>query len=120
MHLQWDASQPGAYGGYWNRLQHINLENFNYLTFYVRGFSGSEVFKVGLRGTENAEYETKILITGVLKNGVTTSWQKVIIPLRLFRAIENWGDISIFSINFEHAFDSGKGQILIDDIAFEK
>ncbi len=120
MHIQWDTSKPGAYGGYWNELKHLNLENYNYLTFYIKGFNGGETLKIGLRGKEDAQYETKILINDALKTGVSTEWQKVVIPLKWFKAVESWRAVSVFSLNFEHAFGSGKGQILIDEIAFEK
>jgi hypothetical protein len=120
LYIQWDTSKEGAYGGYWTDLKHLNLENFNYLTFYVKGLKGGENFKVGLRGKADTAYETKILINKALKKGATTEWQKVTIPLQWFEAIQDWRDINIFSINFEHAFGSGKGAILVDDIAFEK
>ena len=120
LHLQWDTSKPGAYGGYWNKLMHINLQDYNYLTFYIRGFKGGERLKIGLRGQSDAYYESKIHINEALKTGITTEWQKVIIPLNWFKAIETWRDVSIFSINFEYNYGSGKGEILVDEIAFEK
>lgn len=120
LYIEWDTSKEGAYGGYWTELRHLNLENFNYLTFYVKGMKGGEVFKVGLRGPLNSTYETKTFIVRALKKGVTTKWQKVTIPLKWFGAVMDWSDVNILSVNFENAFGSGKGAILIDDIAFEK
>ncbi|MFH1702234.1 MAG: hypothetical protein ABIB41_02220 [Nitrospirota bacterium] len=118
--IQWDTSKEGAYGGYWTDLKHLNLEGFNYLTFYVKGSKGGEKFKIGLRDKLNSNYETKILINEVLIKGVTTEWQRVIITLKRFEAIQDWRDVNIFSINFEYAFGSEKGLILVDEIAFEK
>lgn len=118
--LQWDVSKPGAFGGYWQELRGLNLMDYNYLSFFVRGLSGHETLKVGLRGKANAQYESKIFLHDALKTGITTDWQKILIPLGLFSAVENWGEVSVFSLNFENAFGSGKGQILVDDIGFER
>jgi hypothetical protein len=120
LQIKWDTTKKGAYGGCWADLNHLNLESFNYLTFYVKGLKGGEKFKVGLRGKNDADSETKIPINDVLTKGVTTEWQKVVIPLKQFKDIQVWSDVNIFSISFEHAFESGKGAILIDEIAFEK
>jgi len=120
LYIQWDSSKQGAYGGFWTSLKHLNLEKFNYVSFYVKGIEGGEIFKVGLRGKMDEPYETKILINEVLSNGVTTEWQRVTIPLKSFKSIKDWSDVNIFSINFEHAFGSKKGAVLIDEISFEK
>ncbi|OGW12626.1 MAG: hypothetical protein A3G93_13305 [Nitrospinae bacterium RIFCSPLOWO2_12_FULL_45_22] len=120
LYIQWDTAKEGSYGGYWSDLRHLNLESFNYLSFYVKGVKGGEKFKVGLRGKVDATYETKILINEALKEGVTVEWQRATIPLKWFKAIQNWGDVNMLSINFEYTFGSGSGAILIDDIVFEK
>ena len=118
--LQWDTSKPGAYAGYWQELRHMNLDDYNLLTFYIKGSKGGEVLKVGLRGKRDAAYESKIFLHDALKTGITTDWQKILIPLGWFRAVESWSDVSVFSLNFENAFGSGKGQVFVDDIAFER
>ena len=120
LYIEWDTSKEGAYGGYWTDLKHLNLEDFNYLTFYLKGMKGRETFKVGLRGPLSSTYETKTLIGRALNKGVTTKWQKVTIPLKWFGAVMDWSDVNVLSINFENAFGSKKGAILIDEIAFEK
>jgi hypothetical protein len=68
----------------------------------------------------NSTYETKTLIDRALKMGVTTKWQEAVIPLIWFGGIQDWSDVNILSINFENVFGSGKGAILIDEIAFRK
>ena len=120
LHIKWDTSRKGSYAGCWADLNHLNLVSFNYLTFYVKGLKGGEKFKVGLRGKKDSDSETKIPINDVLTRGVTTEWQRVVIPLKQFKNIELWSDVNIFSISFEHLFESGKGAILIDEIAFER
>jgi hypothetical protein len=120
LYIEWDTSKDGAYGGYWTVLKHLNLDDFNYLTFYLKGMKGRETFKVGLRGPLSSTYETKTLIGRALNKGVTTKWQKVTIPLKWFGGVMDWSDVNVLSINFENAFGSGKGAVLIDEIAFEK
>lgn len=119
LHIDWDTSKKGAFAGYWTDLRHLNLQGFNSLCFSVKGLKGGEIFKIGLRGLLNSEYETKIEINRVLEKGVPSEWQRVKIPLKWFMAVDNWDDVNILSINFENAFGSNKGAILIDDIAFE-
>jgi hypothetical protein len=120
LYIQWDTAKQGAYAGYWTNLNHLNVEGFNYLTFYVKGMQGGEKFKIGLRGKFEETYETKILVEEALKMGVSQEWKKVVLPLKWFKAVEDWKDVTIFSINFEHAFGSGRGAVLLDEIAFEK
>ncbi len=120
LYIQWDTSKKGAYGGYWTKVNHLNVKDFNNLSFYVKGTKGGEIFKVGVRGGLDSVYENKILINKVLKKGVSTEWQKVKIPLLLFTAIDDWSDVNVISINFEHDFGSSKGSVLIDELAFEK
>lgn len=120
LYIEWDTSKKGAYGGFWTDLKHLNIEEYNSVSFWVKGLKGKEKFKVGLRGGLDSTYETKTLIDRALKNGVTTAWQKVTFPLKWFGAVQDWRDVNMLSINFENAFGSEKGAILIDEIAFEK
>ena len=120
LYLKFETSKPGSWGGYWTDLNHLNLKESNFLTFYLKGLQGGEQFKVGLRGERESERETKLLIGEVLAGGVTTEWQKVSIPLRLFQEIRNWDDVNILSFSFEFAAGSRSGAVLIDEIAFEK
>jgi len=62
LQIKWDTTKKGAYGGCWADLKHLNLESFNYLTFYVKGLKGGENFKIDLRGRSDAPSETKFLI----------------------------------------------------------
>ena len=118
--VQWDTAKAGSFAGYWSNLQHLNLEQFNYLTFQLRGLAGGEKFKIGLRGKADDTYETKVLIDDAVKEGTTKEWKKVVMPLKWFKSVQDWKDVSVVSINFEQAFGSDRGAILIDDIAFEK
>jgi Carbohydrate binding domain 30 len=120
LYIQWDTSKKGAYSGYWSELGHLNLAGYSYLTFYIKGIRGGEKFKVGLRGKKEATYETKIPIDDIIGRSVSTKWQKVIIPLKLFKAVQDWRDVNIFSINFENAIGSERGALMIDNIAFER
>lgn len=120
LYIQWDTTKKGAYGGYWSDLKHLNLEDFNYLSFYVKGSHGGEIFKVGLRGKSDAVYEFKININEILIRGVTTEWQKVTIPLKRFKSVNDWHDVNVISINFENTFNSKEGSIILDEFVFGK
>jgi hypothetical protein len=120
LYLKFDTAKPGAWAGYWTDLGHANLGEFKFLTFYLKGLRGGELFKIGLRGERETNYETKLPIGAVVAGGVTTQWQKVSIPLKLFQTVRNWEDVGILSFNFEFSEGSRSGAILIDEIAFEK
>jgi hypothetical protein len=120
LYLKFDTSRPGAWAGYWMDLGHADLTEYKFLTFYLKGLQGGELFKIGLRGKRETDSETKLLVSEILAGGVTTQWQKVGIPLRLFQAVRTWEDVNILSFNFEFAEGSRSGAILIDEIAFEK
>jgi hypothetical protein len=120
LYVKFDTSKPGAWGGYWTSLGHLDLAGFEYLAFSVKGLQGAEHFTIGLKGKLDASSETKVAIEDALPGGVTTAWQRVRIPLRAFTAIRDWSDVNTLSFNFESSAGSRAGAIVIDEIAFEK
>ncbi|HOW28524.1 MAG TPA: carbohydrate binding domain-containing protein [Elusimicrobiota bacterium] len=58
-----------------------DLRNYASLSFWVRGAAGGERFNVSLHSAGSGESGTRPDIRNFLPSGVTTSWQKVVIPL---------------------------------------
>ncbi|MBU4487925.1 MAG: hypothetical protein KKI13_02515 [Candidatus Omnitrophica bacterium] len=117
MKIQYNISGSGAYGRFDCALNSIDARKYNAISFWVKGNAGGELFKVALK--DNQLHETKIMITDYLSKGVTTEWQKVIIPFAAFKAVTYLDKVDIFSLYFESAINSGSGAIYIDDIKME-
>lgn len=79
----------------------INLTNYRALSFWVRGEAGGETFKMDLRGFLSEEPGFRPDIRNFLTNGVTTSWQKVVIPAWTLHKDLEKGDIDGFIIDIE-------------------
>lgn len=115
--LDYDVSVPESYAGYYSLLHHANLTGYNAVSFLVRGSVGGEKAKIGLRNFSLKE--TKLPIESYLPTGISTSWQKVIVPLSLFTGVGDWSDMENMSFSFENWIGSGKGTVYIDDLKFE-
>jgi hypothetical protein len=116
--LVYDVTTPNSFAGYSTPLARANLDLYSFLTFFVRGAAGGERIKVGLKDASGNEI--KIPLSDYLPGGVTTSWQKVAVPLDAFAGLTSRSAIESFVIAFENAIGgSGRGAVFIDDIKFE-
>ncbi len=115
--MTYDVLTPGSYGGYYSLLGDLDLTARNAVTLLVKGDSGGERVRVGLR--DNDFKETKILIDEYLPAGITTFWQKVTIPLAAFTRVGTWGEMENINVDVESRIGSGAGSIHLDDLKFE-
>jgi hypothetical protein len=115
--LVYDVSATSSYAGYTTLLRQANLTPYSAVTFLIKGASGGEKVKIGLR--DSLGNEPKIVLSEYLPRGVTTSWQKATIPLAAFTRVANWSSMESFVIVFENRIGSGTGTIFLDDIKFE-
>jgi hypothetical protein len=97
-------------GGIGYGLNGLNISQFRYFSFSVKGEKGGETFEVGLRDKKDKEMRVKIEDVA----SVTTEWQTVKIPLSSFTGVDTTS-----MNNFHFAFAAKtKGRISIDDIKF--
>ncbi|MBN1899218.1 MAG: hypothetical protein JW827_10595, partial [Spirochaetes bacterium] len=123
--LKYDVTAVNSYCGYYSKLNFIDLSDYNYLSFWVRGDVGGEFFKIEIKnssGDANRKV-AKSYINDYLDGGVTTQWQKVVIPLDTFGALDGWTNMNEFVIVFENYQSSVNnsplyGNIYIDNIVF--
>jgi len=89
------------------------------LSFMIKGDRGGETFEVGLNDTISNKREDSVVIGSIyryLPNGITTNWQKVIIPIEDFYGPDLTRAFSIvFMFN-----EIGKGKFWIDDFRFHR
>jgi hypothetical protein len=92
----------------------LNVENYESLVFSIRGAKNSSprILKIYL---ENKKREKSTYYF----DGITTKWQKIIIPLSEFNQITDWSNISRLSFIIEAwNTDDEKGSVIIDDVCF--
>ena len=151
--LDYNVSQAVSYdgkptfAGYYSILKGpsggTSLTAYKAISFYVKGYTGGEFFKVQLKNSsaDNIYYASEsylgandathysrniasVYITDYLDGGVTTTWQKVTIPFDNFANLDAWNSMLEFVIVFENAQSvtngsSTSGTIYIDNITFE-
>lgn len=135
LQLDYDVTRPESFSGYFSKLGGASLGAYTTISFWVKGASGGEYFKIELKNNSTTKYwdstegthyyrnSAAVYITDYLDGGVTTSWQKVTIPLHNFANLDGWTSMKEFVIVFEN-YQSGingspKDSILyIDNISF--
>lgn len=123
--LAYNVSASDTYAGYYSKLGSQSISAYTTLSFWVKGASGGEFFKVELKNTgTNADTNAaSVYITDYLDGGVTTGWQYVTIPLYNFTNISDWASGLEFCITFENSQSVANGSatagvVYIDNITF--
>lgn len=110
-------SKNPAYNGFWMFLQNLDASKYDNVAFRVKGDSKigyTTVFKVELKNTSKQ-------IGRYYVTNVTDQWQDVVIPLKDFKGITDFSNLTEYVIVFEDRIASNKkGVIYIDDIRFTK
>ena len=90
LELTYDVSNPNSFSGYFSKLEELDLAKYKYLSFWVKGTIGKELFKIELKNISNDVDRNKasVYINDYLDNGVSLQWQKVVIPLDAFVNLE--------------------------------
>jgi len=115
--LIYDVDSPvSAYNGFFTKLLNIDLTDYKYLVFYVKGDK-----QAGFTRKLNLELKNKFEIGKTVIDGVTDKWRKMVIPLDEFRGLTSLKDMKELVIVFSDINATKKeGVIYIDDIYFSK
>lgn len=106
-----------AFNGFWMSLEKADVNDYDKLAFWVKGDSVANFtsrFKVELKNSlgKRAVYFVK---------DVTSEWKEVIIDFKRTPAIEDWKDMTEFTVVFSDLVSTHKeGVIYIDNIRFFK
>lgn len=114
--ISYNTADSGSWAGYYTLTGGLDARRYDALTFMVKGGLGSEILKVGLR--DSAGHESKINLPEYLPQGVSTSWQRVVIPLTTFGGSVDLSSLENISIVFENQIGSGEGSVYIDNLGF--
>ena len=111
-----DSSNP-AYNGFWMFMQNVDATPYENIVFLAKGDSEegyTTVFKIELK---NADRQ----VGRYYATGITDEWQEIVIPLKDFKGLSDFSNLTEFVIVFEDRVASNKDGILyIDDIKLTK
>ncbi len=124
--MQYDASTSGDFlwaGEYLastDGFTDLDLSAYTYLSFWIRGAAGGEGFKVEV--SDSVWNGSAVQVNNYLPSGITTTWQKVVIPFDIFEygTTVNRSALSRLTFIFDNADFSGatSGTIYVDDFTF--
>ncbi len=120
--LQLDYKVPtGHWAGFWMRFGEtsvfLDARAYSYITFMIKGDSGGESIEIGVSDRSWIAREDSRRMGHVrdfLADGVTTDWQKVIIPLA---GVADLDRRELNGISF--TCDTGSGTVFIDNVQLE-
>jgi len=102
-----------AYNGFYFLLNNANLKGYKYLIFYVKGDPLQGFTRKFIVELKNIDQTDRFLV-----DGVSPSWQKVVVPLGKFKRIGQWEKMTELTIVFNENVTRKAGTIYIDNIYF--
>lgn len=107
-----DSKNP-AYNGFWMNLQNLDASKHDNIAIRVKGDAKvgyTTVFKVELKNA--AKQIGRYYVTNV-----TDQWQDIVIPLKAFKGITDFSNLTEFVVVFEDRIASNKkGVVYLDEI----
>ncbi|MDD5135911.1 MAG: CIA30 family protein [Candidatus Omnitrophica bacterium] len=105
-----------SYNGFFTKLMDIDVSDYKYLVFYVKGDE-----KAGYTTRINVELKNRNQTGRATVDDINGEWKKVVIPLNKFVGMSNFKNMREFVVVFSDINVSRKeGVIYIDDIYFAK
>lgn len=104
----------GGWGVHWVERpdKRLDVSRMGYLSFWVKGSIGNEIFQIGLKDTLGTEY----VIQSTEFASKLTEWTQIAIPLSRFTGIQT---NSIENVSFSITSQHRAGNICLDDIEFK-
>ncbi len=102
------------------KIKSLNVSNYPSLVLWVKGDRGGEKFNVFFRDAHAQDYFPQVSIAPV-PNGLTTEWQKIVIPLSLTKEYIDLTVLDQIGLEFGANFGNAEGNIFyLDDVYFSK
>ena len=102
-----------AYNGFYFLLNNADIRDYKYLIFYVKGDPLQGFTRKFIVELKNIDQTDKFLV-----DGVSSSWQKIVIPLGKFKRIGEWRKMTELTIVFNENVTRKTGTMYIDNIYF--
>lgn len=121
LQIDYEVTVEEGFVGFVSILPLMDLTDYHYLSFWVKGVEGGEYFQVELK-RQNGE-SAKVAVRNYLPCGITKEWQKVVIPLDAFWNLTERQQLEEFIIVVDNYSSSANGApleggILLDNILF--
>ena len=115
--LDYDVDSPfSAYNGFFTKLMDIDLSDYKYLVFFVKGDKRS-----GYTTKLNIELKNRSETGKMAVEGITDEWKKMVLPLDQFKGMTGFKDMKELVIMFiDQNVTRKEGIIYIDNIYFAK
>lgn len=115
--VSYDVDSPfSAYNGFFSNLMGIDLSEYKYLVFYIKGDK-----KEGFTTKLDVELKNKFQIGRIQVKGITDEWKKIVLPFEKFSGITEFRNMKELVILFSDINVTKKvGVIYLDDIYFSK
>lgn len=102
------------------KVKSLDVSDFNYLTFWIRGEVGGEKFRVVFRDAHASSYQHETVLVP-LPQGTPDQWTFVKIPLSKIKNRVDLKKLDMVGLHFGRNVGNPKGAILyVDDIMFTK
>jgi len=124
-------NNDGGFCGFYSILHkgrddYLDISQYKYLTFWVKGEKGDEKFKIGAADKTQAETDDSVkspqeVGTYLPKGKITTEWQQAVVPVEEW--FVDWHLMHSISFCFEgDIFDNGIGSgiVYIDEVEMRK
>lgn len=102
-----------AYSGFYFLLNNANLRDYKYLIFHVKGDPLQGFTRKFVIEMKNIDQTDRFLV-----DGVGPSWQKVVVPLGMFKKIGEWGKMTELTIVFNENATRKTGTVYLDNVYF--
>ena len=115
--LDYSVNSPfSAYNGFFTKLMGIDLSDYHYLIFYIKGDKNA-----GFTTRIDVELKNKLEIGKIAVKGITDEWKKMILPLDKFIGIKSFNNMKELVMVFSDVNATKKeGVVYIDNIYFAK
>ena len=107
--MKMDYSHVGSAGNMllvYGAAGNADVSAYNYVSMWVKGSVGGEKVKFGLKQTSGG-VESQVYINEFLASGITTGWQKVVIPLTAFGALTIINRLEEYGVKVEKIVNCG-------------
>jgi len=99
--------------GYYTLLSDLNLSNFKYLVFYVKGNPKEGYTKTLTVEMKNGKQQGRYVL-----EGIGDDWHECVLPLAVFKDISDWSSMTELVFTFDSNVTRKSGSINIDFIYF--
>ncbi|MFX0135060.1 MAG: carbohydrate binding domain-containing protein, partial [Candidatus Hodarchaeota archaeon] len=118
INFKYNVVQADGYCGYYSQFPDLDLGEYHYLSFWIKGKNGKEYMRIQLK---NDSESASVALWDYLVGGTEKTWRKVMIPLDAFWNLSSLQRIKELVFVFENYQSSEnesplESEVFIDDV----